>query len=240
MKQLKNTTSIYLKFGSTKIRIPVNPEEIKIKYPSNNKEYDVIGIGQVVVQKRPGLKEVSWEGFFPGEDSQDPYINREAKSPEWYEEQISKAMKNRKKGRLIISRSGLYDTNMRCIISQFETRDKGGEPGDMYYSLELQEYRDYSPRTVGIVATPSPSSGVEPALSDASTEQPRPVETPVLRVGASVVVNGEYYYDSYGGKPHGTANNISATVTRIVSGNPYPVHVGSYGWVQESQLQITG
>ena len=197
-------------------------------------------MGEVVVQKRPGLREVSWKGFFPGEDSADPYINKGAKSPQWYEKQISKAMKSKQKGRLIISRSDLYDTNMRCIISQFETTDKGGEPGDMYYSLELQEYRDYSPQTVNIVTTPPSASGGEPVQSDASTEQQRAVETPVLRVGASVVVNGEYCYDSYGGKPHGTANNISTTVTRIVSGNPYPVHVGSYGWVQESQLQITG
>ena len=42
MGQLKNTTSIYLKFGSTKIRIPVNPEEIEIKYPSNNKKQDKV------------------------------------------------------------------------------------------------------------------------------------------------------------------------------------------------------
>ena len=85
MGQLKNTTSIYLKFGSTKIRIPVNPEEIEIKYPSNNKKQDIIGVGEVVVQKRPGLREVSWKGFFPGENSADPYINKGAKSPQWYE-----------------------------------------------------------------------------------------------------------------------------------------------------------
>ena len=83
MKQLKNTISIYLKFGSTKFRIPVNPEKIEIKYPSNNQEYDVLGVGPVVVPKRPGLKEISWEGFFPGDDNRDLYINREAKSPEW-------------------------------------------------------------------------------------------------------------------------------------------------------------
>lgn len=71
MGQLKNTTSIYLKFGSTKIRIPVNPEEIEIKYPSNNKKQDIIGVGEVVVQKRPGLREITWKGFFPGEDSVD-------------------------------------------------------------------------------------------------------------------------------------------------------------------------
>lgn len=240
MKQLKNTISIYLKFGNTKLRIPVNPEKIEIKYPGNHKEYDVLGIGQVVVQKRPGLQEVSWEGFFPGEDSQDPYINAGAKSPEWYEKQIRKAMKNRQKGRLIISRSGLYDTNIRCIVSEFETTDQGGEPGDMYYSISLQEYRDYSPQTVSIVTVSAPSSDGGAAQNDTIAEQQRVVETPVLRVGATVTVNGEYCYDSYGGKPHGTANNISTTVTRIVSGNPYPVHVGSYGWVQESQIQITG
>lgn len=240
MGQLKNTTSIYLKFGSTKIRIPVNPEEIEIKYPSNNKKQDIIGVGEVVVQKRLGLREISWKSFFPSEDSANPYNNKEVKSPEWYEKKIYKAMKSKQKGRLIISRSGLYDTNMRCIVSEFKTTDKGGEPEDMYYSLELQEYRDYSPQTVGIVTIPSPTSGGEAVQNDVSVEQQRAVETPVLRVGASVVVNGEYCYDSYGGKPHGVANNISTTVTRIVSGNPYPVHVGSYGWVQESQFQIIG
>lgn len=240
MGQFKNSTSIYLKFGSTKIRIPVNPEEIEIKYSSNHKEYDILGVGEVVVQKRPGLREVSWKGFFPGGDSIDPYINKGAKNPEWYEKQIHKAMKSKQKGRLIISRSGLYDTNMRCIISEFETTDKGGEPGDIYYSLKLQEYRDYSPQTISIVTTPPPSSGGESVQNNTATEQQRAVETPVLRVGATVVVNGEYCYDSYGGKPHGIANNISTTVTRIVTGNPYPVHVGFYGWVQESQLQITG
>ena len=30
---MKNTTAIYLCFGGKKLKIPVNPEEIKIKYP---------------------------------------------------------------------------------------------------------------------------------------------------------------------------------------------------------------
>ena len=71
-------------------------------------------------------------------------------------------------------------------------------------------------------------------------ETARAVETPVLRVGAPVIVNGEYCYDSYGARPHGTASDLNTEVTRIVSGNPYPVHVGHYGWVRESQLQIVG
>lgn len=232
--KLKSTASIYLKFGG-KLKIPVNPEEIEIKYPTNNKEYDVLGIGKIVVPRRPGLKEISWEGFFPGEDA--PYVNSGAKDPKVYVKRIEKAMKSKQKGRLIISRSELYDTNMRCIISDFVTKDKGGEPRDIYYEITFQEYRDYSPQTVSIISTTSDGAISQ---TDAATEGQRVVETPVLRVGATVVVNGKYCYDSYGSKPHGTANNVSTTVTRIVSDNPYPIHVGSYGWVQESQLQITG
>lgn len=234
MGKLKSSTSIYLKFGS-KLKIPVNPEEIEVKYPSNNKEYDVLGTGKIVVPRKPGLKEVSWESFFPG-DLSAPYVNSGAKDPETYIKRLEKAMKNKKTGRLIISRSDLYDTNMRCIISNFETKDKGGEPEDIYYSITLLEYRDYSPRTVSIVT----ALAEDVSQADAVAEVQREIETPVLRVGATVVVNGEYCYDSYGGKPHGTANSITTTVKRIVEENPYPILVGSYGWVQENQLQITG
>ena len=68
---MENTTAIYLRFGK-KLKIPVNPETIEIKYPSNDKEYDVLGVGKVTVQRRPGLKEVSWESFFPGDRSAEP------------------------------------------------------------------------------------------------------------------------------------------------------------------------
>lgn len=239
MGKLKTSASIYLKFGSQKIKIPVNPKEIEMKYPSNNKEYDVLGVGQIVVQKRPGLKEISWKGLFPGDRSA-PYVNSGSRDPDTYVKKIEKAMKSRQKIRAIISRSDLYDTNLRCIVSDFATTDKGGEPGDIYYEITLQEYRDYAPKAVSIVTAQSDSSGGPGAQAEATASEERPVETPVLRVGASVIVNGEYCYDSTGSKPRKAANNISTTVTRIVSGASYPIHVGSYGWVRESQLQIMG
>lgn len=235
MSKLKNGCSIYIAFGGSRVKLPVNPGEIEIQHPTDNKTYDVLGVGQIVVPRKPSLKEVSWEGFFPA-DLTAPYVNSGARPPKYYVNCFEKAQKNKQKCRLIITRSGLYDTNMRCIVSNFEAKDEGGEPDDVYYSVEFQEYRAYAPKTVTIVTTPA--APAEP--TQAAAETPRPVETPVLRVGAPVIVNGEYCYDSYGARPHGTANNLSTTVTRIVSGNPYPVHVGHYGWVKESQLQITG
>lgn len=235
--RISSDTSIYLRIGSKKLKIPVNPEEIEVKRPTSHKDYDVIGLGQIVVPKKPDLRIVSWEKFFPGSLS-DPYVRSGAKEPEFYVKALEKAMKRKQKIRLIIARSGSCDTNMRCVVEEFVTRDKGGEPGDVYYEISLLEYRDYSPETVQIITTPAKPQ--QPQQVDAVKQEERPVETPVLRVGAAVVANGVYYYDSYGAKPTGTANNISTTVTRIVESSPYPVHIGSYGWIRADQLQITG
>lgn len=232
---LSPSAKIYLKFGSRKMTIPVNPEEITVSYPTDNKEYDIIGIGKVVVPRKPALKEVSWESFFPS-GTRDPYVDHDADDPQDYVKKIENAMKSKQTIRLIITRDELYDTNMRCIVSEFETTDKGGEPGDMYYSITLQEYRDYSPEVVSIVTAPAAQ---EQPVQATKTEE-RPVETPVMRVGATVIANGRYWYSSTGAKPFGTANNLQTTVTRIVQGAQYPICIGSYGWIAESQLQIVG
>lgn len=235
---MDNSCSIYIKFGSTKIKIPVNPGKIEIQHPTDHKTYDVIGAGEIVVPRKPSLRVVSWESIFPG-DTDAPYVNSAAHAPRYYANFFEKAWKKKQVGRLVISRDGMYDTNMRCIISDFKTNDQGGEPDDMYYSIEFTEYRSYAPEIISVI-TVQQESGAAGAVAEASAETQREVETPIMRVGASVIANGEYCYDSYGAKPHGTANNLTATVRRIVSGNPYPVLIGDYGWIQESQLQITG
>lgn len=59
----KSSCAIYVVFGGRKVKIPVNPEEIEIKCPTDHKTYDVIGLGEIVVPRRPSLREVSWESF---------------------------------------------------------------------------------------------------------------------------------------------------------------------------------
>ena len=233
-------TEIYLSFGR-RIQIPVNPAELNITYPSNNETYNVLGVGEIVVPRKPGLTEVNWESFFPA-DADDPYTNGPGASPGNIVRTLTRAKENKRVGRLVISRSDLFDTNLQCIIEEFTIRDKGGEPRDIYYTIKLKEYRDYSPQTATFVQQQQATQELPDAVlvAEAVVEDTRPVETPVLRVGAPVVANGKYWYDSYGSSPYGTANNLKTTVTRIVSGAPYPVHIGSYGWLQEDQLQIEG
>ena len=115
MAKLKIGCSIYLVFAGKKIKLPVNPEEIEIKNPTDHKTYDVIGVGEIVVPRKPSLKEVSWESFFPG-DRQAVYVNGRAKSPSYYLKYFEKALKKKQICRLIITRSGGSDTNMKCIV----------------------------------------------------------------------------------------------------------------------------
>lgn len=241
MGKLSKGAAIYIKFGR-RLQIPVNPEEIEDSMENNDKTYTVLGVGQVAVLKKPKLREISWKSFFPASDA-DPWVSDRARDPETYVEALQEAMDERDTGRLIISRSGLYDTNLRVSVADFTVTDKGGEPGDIYYEVKFREYRDYSPQTVSIITTP-PASPASPfgdqTIVQAVADTERPVESPVVRVGATAIANGNYYYSSLGAEPHGTANNRTVTIRRIVDGAPYPILINDLGWVQESQLQITG
>lgn len=222
-------TDIYLKFGR-KIKIPVNPEEINIAHPSNNKTFQVLDKGEIVVQMPPALTEVSFNSFVSNND--EPFTDGSI-TPRAFVKALKRAKDERIKGRLIITRSELFDTNIRCIIEDFDVIDKGGEPDDIYYSIKLKEYRDYSAQSVTFV------NQTEDNTAQATATAERPIETPVLRVGAQVIVNGPLCYDSAGNPPWVAASGLSATVMRIETGQLYPIYVGS-GWVQESELQIVG
>lgn len=247
------STEIYLNFGR-RILIPVNPEEITIDHPSNNKTYEILGVGEVVVPMSPGLIEASWESYLPS-DGSNPFAASDI-SPTAIVGALTAAKNGRQPGRLIIIRSGLFDTNIRCIIETLEFRDRGGEPGDIYYRIGLKEYRDYSPETVEFVIpeeihtlpaeqpvepTPTPTTTTEtsPVKKAAATvRKERPIEKPTVTVGAEVLVNGMWYRTSKGQFPSRPVSNYPGVVGRISAGDPYPVYIKGCGWMQESDVSV--
>nr|DAO40477.1 MAG TPA: tail assembly protein [Caudoviricetes sp.] len=240
---MKNGYRIYVDLGGDTVELPVNPKELTVSYPTDHKTYDVLNTGEIIVPRLPSLMEVYWECYFPGSSS-DPLINgHDWEEPGTYVELIEEAMENKEICDLVISRgdasgSEMYDTNISALITKFETTDNGGEAGDVYYKISFKEYRDYGPVKVTL---PVPETQVP--MAAAPEESERPVTTPVLRVGASVIANGIYFSSSYGDKPTGTANNLTTTVSRIIpdASRPYPVLIGgNRGWIKADQLQVTG
>ncbi len=240
---MRNKYKFFADVGGDTMEFPVNPKEYSISYPSDNKTYNVLDIGEIVVPRLPSLMEVSWESYFPG-DSDDPLIyGHDWTDPEDYVEAIIDARDNQEICDLVISRydargSKMFDTNISAVIDSFETTEKGGEAGDVYYKIKFKEYRDFAPIKV------SPPQPEQPSQTVQINDQPRPLSAaPELRVGATVIANGTYFSSSYGDKPTGTANNLSTTVSRIIpdASRPYPILIGgSRGWIKADQLQVTG
>ena len=240
---MRNRYKFFADIGGDTIEFPVNPKEYTISYPADHKTYDILDIGEIIVPRLPSLMEVSWDSYFPG-NSDDPLIyGHDWMEPGDYVEAIKDAMDNQEICDLVISRynaggSRMYDTNISAVIADFETTEKGGEAGDVYYKIKFKEYRNYTPIKI-------PLQNNNNTDSSSTSENSQRAESPALelRVGATVIANGTYYSSSYGDKPTGTANNLSTVVSRIIpdASRPYPILIGgSRGWIKADQLQVTG
>lgn len=237
---MKNKFKIYMDIGGSTVKIPVLPQELTVKYGTEQETYQILDIGGIIVPPLPSLREVSWESYFPGSKSDSLLMDGGWKRPGHYVEKIEDAMNQKSVLDLVICRydtagSSVYETNFSAVITDFQTTDKGGEAGDVYYSIDLCEYRDYEP----ILLSLNQAAGG----AGAAGVQERPVTAKKLYVGARVIANGTYYASSYGDKPTGRANNLQTSVSRIIQdpGRPYPILIGGgRGWASESQLQVIG
>jgi hypothetical protein len=224
-------TKIWLEFNGNKFMLPVNPKKIDTKKKSKPDEHDIVGKGQIAVPQYPDLKTYKWESFFPG-DADDPYTAEEALEIPDYIEILDTAMNDARIGYLTINRPSGQNEHKRVIITAFDYQDVGGEPLDITYTIELEEWKSYKAEKIVIKKKKKKKKTV------ATKEKKRPITKKKVRVGAKVVANGKYWYSSYGAKPYGTAKNLQTEVKRIVKGNKYPICIGHYGWVKESQLQV--
>ena len=214
---------------ATEFLLPMNPEKIDIKGDASQDSFRIIGKGQITVPQHGNLRKFSWNGFFPGIET--PYTGAFL-PPEYYINIFENARQNGTIGRLkIYTNHGQIDCPV--IVKSFNTHEEGGNIFDVSYSVELIEWKDYSPRTLKV-----------DEKEKTATEQPkkRTPKAGAVTVGAKVIANGKYFYDSYGSKPFGTAKNLSTEITRIVehpkNGQDYPVHIGKYGWTKLSNLQV--
>lgn len=229
------------------IRLPVNPEKLPVSQDSTNEEFNVLGIGPIVVPRIPNLKKVSIESYFPGRIDRMTLTGGDFRPPEFYINFFRSAMANKEV--LIYTPTRYFedgtpyfvnDPGIFVLVTGLQTEERGGETGDFYYTLELTEYRDYSPLTVQIQTEATPE---KPAT--ATTEQMRSIPKGQIYVGMTAILNGTYFYSSYGDKPFGDGNGRRVVVSRIIHDDttrPYPIHVkmesgGALGWCKEGDLQ---
>jgi hypothetical protein len=117
------------------ITLPVSPESYEVQYPQNSETVNVNAIGDVNLLGHRGLRSVTLESFFPDQE----YgfcVSAPEMSPEEYIPKIA-AWKNDNQ-KLYIKIGG--SVNFLCTITDFSFSEKDAT-GDIYYSIELTEYR---------------------------------------------------------------------------------------------------
>jgi hypothetical protein len=246
------------------VQLPVNPQEVTITYPANPTNYDVEGVGEIVVPRIPKLANVTFESFFPREAV---FITGTASdswsSPEWYVNFFRNLQMSREPFELTIIRGTdiyyeensvfpthqqFFDTVLdKAVLLDFSISDKGGEPGDIYYSMTISEYRDASPKTMAELAEETLDDDGEIVEQKLVPVVNRPPQRGAIVPDRAVEISGEVYEQPEDDKKQWEfsrqqANRIDRVVTRVlppfVSGTLHSVYVNGLGWVDQNNCRL--
>ena len=240
---MTNNYGIFFTFGNLVVRLPVNPETLRTDRPGNNEEYNVIGLGDINIPRKPRLREVPLSGLFPGENSSLVLTANGFRDPEFYINLFENAMREKQ---VITYTPVRYredgiafdtsDTGFLCTVESFSTEERGGETGDFYFDMVIKEWKDYSPQKATVAADEDRSY---------STTKTRKVPDGQIVVGSIVTCTGKWFYTSYAETPSGNSKSGEQyKVTRIVdSSRACPIHLATLegkprGWVKLNQIQV--
>lgn len=168
--------------GQEDFTLPILPEKIELSEDGDNKTYDIINLGEINVINKPKLTKISFESYFP--KNVGPHLSSEKLfPPDFYISKMRAWREEQQKIRFIFVGSPL-DINDLFTIESLKLTEKGGEVGDIYYSMELKRYKTYAARKVFVAAKQNNTS-----KATVKTNQPRPVEKPKPKT--HTVVNGD-------------------------------------------------
>ncbi len=145
-----NTVTCYIIDAQTGIemQLPVNPEKITVKWGRKTETVSILNLGEVDFTTGDKLTEVSFESFFPQEYVPTYCVTATPPTPtsanavmNAWKSRFQEPVKGLKEPvQLIIT--GAQDINMNVLLTNYESYERGGEPGDIYYSATFREWRE--------------------------------------------------------------------------------------------------
>lgn len=217
------TYGIYFTWNGQVLALPVLPQELVVEADHNHLACTSLGVGPMLVPRIPKQKVITLSSYFPAESD-----------PGGYQYFFRWAMEQGEPLLFIRTPMLTGETGLEVLVTRFDTQERGGEPGDVYYTLELTEYRSDAP-------------GVLSAAADGGAGQLTPgrdVPKGTISVGALCRVTGRWWATSYGEAPYGSSDGATVKVSRVVDGaRPCPIHItttagGPLGWVKAAQLEV--
>lgn len=128
------------------IMLPVSPEEVKVTQSGNTETYNIYQFGDVVKSGNRKLLKISISSFFPLEDA--PFVvTDKLEHPSVYVNKLYSWKQNNKVLTFKVT-GGYYPIDRLWMMEDFEINERAGEVGDIYFTINLTEYREFKARRV--------------------------------------------------------------------------------------------
>lgn len=152
----KNKIQFWLSYGSDKLRLPVNPETITISSPFGFEDVAVVRLGEKTIIGDRLPKEFTFAAFFP-RDYNATYCEYSSIPKPW--DAVAKIEKFRDK-RLPVKFSVTgTKISYTVTIREFEIEpERAGNPGDIYFTITLKEYKAATVKAIKKSSTKTKSS----------------------------------------------------------------------------------
>lgn len=156
------------------LTVPVLPTNGEIAFNDGDQQplsVDIVDLGAVEIPAGVALDSIGWESFFPAryEASYCAVGADLLKAPLDYRNQFSTWKDNGTSLQIICAAAGL---NKTVFVKSFAWKLKGAE-GDIYYSLQLTEFKKIAPKKVTpggeVITGLSPEDRPDQPASDAGT-----------------------------------------------------------------------
>lgn len=119
------------------LEFPINPEELTKDIGSSSDSVEIEGLGEVSIPKTPSLSRMTIKSFFWQAKNVNPSI--------FYVRWLERWQKSKQPALLVVTR---FDYSMKVTCEKFNYTIKAGEEDDIYFELELREYREYGVKTL--------------------------------------------------------------------------------------------
>ena len=143
------------------LKLVVNPASVEFTDVQNNQQINLLEVGTALLLGNRGLIGTTLESFFPSSES--PFYKRHGgtRTPQECKALIKKWKDKGMIVRLIISD---MDINLAMAVNSFSTTHREGDD-DIYFSLELIEYKTLNVPTVKVSTKVKSSITKRPATS---------------------------------------------------------------------------
>ncbi|WP_070000049.1 LysM peptidoglycan-binding domain-containing protein [Cellulosilyticum sp. I15G10I2] len=137
--------NIFFNFNEDVMRLPVNPQEIKIDNPQANEKYEVLKLGQIALPTHMANRTIQFEAEFPSKTYH--YVNNQRgfdkagsfRNANGYLEILQEWRRNNKPIGFKVSDGINEEINTQILIESITITEKAGEEGDYYVDFKLIE-----------------------------------------------------------------------------------------------------